>query len=1045
MYTELHLHSNYSFQEGASSIDELVDRAHDIGYEALAITDHDNLCAAMVFAQTCRDFGIRPIIGCEVTMVGGHHLTLLAKTRQGYANLCWLVSQAHLRDRRAPALNPAKLEGHIEGLIALSGCQHGEVPSLIDAGNFRQASMVAHRYRDLFGAGNYFLEIQQHYVHGDTLRNRRLADLAEDLSVNIVATGNVHYHIRDRHRLQDCLVAIRNNVSLEECHRERRPNSDFFLKSPQEIANRLPDYPEAIRNAGLIANRCADFDLSQHLGYQFPDHPVPEGHTPQTYLEQLCYQAAKQRYGDTVPQKVHDRLQREFRLTEKHHLAGFFLIYHDVAKIAQEVSVDLGLADPGDPLAINPPGRGRGSSVSMLIGYLIGISHIDPLEHNLSLDRFLPDDQLDGAPDIDLDFPRNIREELILRVHQKYGPDRAVLTGMIQTYRTRGAVRDLGKALGLPPDQTNKLAKLIDERDDISLREHMLDLPGFSDKVNAPPWNHLVKLASELEGFPRQLAQHPGGMVIGSGPLTKIVPVQPSAVDGRFIMQWDKHSIDYAHFVKIDFLSLGALSQMQDTVRAIEAQTGKFVDLTRIDFEDLAVYNNLHKADTIGVFQVESAAQMQTISRIKPRNLLDMAHEVAAVRPGVGANQGVHRYILRRAGLEKLEYDHPLEEPVLERTWGIILFQDQINHLAMKIGGFGASKADRMRRAFTIRHNNRQIQQWSRQFIEGARAKGVDAKTALKIFSKFNGHYMFPESHAFAFGITAYQGAWLKHYYPREFFLGLFNQQPMGFYNPETLKEDAKRHGVKILNPDVNMSDSKCTLEADHTIRLGLTYVKAIGTTSAKAIVAGRTQRPFSDLADFTKRSGLFQQGIENLIDAGALDSLCDDRRQARWEVGLRYHPTGQQLALGLPIEQDLTPLPEASPFDEMAREYQMLGMHPRSHVMAYVRQSLGQDITPSDEISNLPDGKCVTVAGLVIRRQRPLGNTVFITLEDEFGHIPILVWPKNYARMRNDLKAPFLLVTGIISRREDTLNIVAQDVKPMHYIPTPPESRNFH
>ncbi len=1044
MYTELHLHSNYSFQEGASSIDELVGRAHEIGYEALAITDHDNLCAAMVFAQTCRDFGIHPVIGCEVTIVGGHHLTLLAKTRQGYANLCWLVSQAHLHDRRAPALDPAKLEGHIVGLIALSGCKHGEVPALIDAGKFRQASMVAHRYRDLFGTGNYFLEIQHHYAHGDTSRNRHLADLAENLSVNIVATGNVHYHIRDRHRLQDCLVAIRNNVSLEECHRERRPNSDFFLKSPQEIADRLPDYPEAIRNAGLIANRCANFDLSQHLGYQFPDHPVPKGHTTQTYLEQLCYQAANRRYGDMLPRKVRDRSQTEFRLIRKHALAGFFLIYHDIAKIAQEVAIDLGLAGPEDPLEVNPPGRGRGSSVSMLIGYLIGISHIDPLEHDLSLERFLPNDHLEGAPDIDLDFPRNIREELILRVHQKYGPERAVLTGMIPTYRTRGAIRDLGKALGLPPDQINKLAKLIDEHDELSLREHMLELPEFNDKVGAPLWNHLIKLTGELEGFPRQLAQHPGGMVIGSGPLTEIVPVQPSAVDGRFVMQWDKHSIDYAHFVKIDFLSLGALSQMQDTVRAIGAQTGEFVDLTRIDFEDMAVYNNLHKADTIGVFQVESAAQMQTISRIKPRNLLDMAHEIAAVRPGVGANQGVHRYILRRAGLEKLEYDHPLEKPVLERTWGIILFQDQINHLAMQIGGFRASEADRMRRAFTIRHNNRHIQQWCRQFIEGAQAKGVDAKTALKIFSKFNGHYMFPESHAFAFGVTAYQSAWLKHYYPREFFLGLFNQQPMGFYSPETLKEDAKRHGVKILNPDVNMSDSKCTLEANNTIRLGLTYVKAIGTTSAKTIVTGRAQRPFSDLDDFKKRSGLFQQGVENLNDAGALDSLCDDRRQARWEAGLRYHPAGQQLALGLPIKQDLTPLPKASLFDKMAREYQMLGMHPRSHIMAYVRQNLGQDITPSNEISTLPDGKRLTVAGLVIRRQRPLGNTVFITLEDEFGHIPTLVWPKNYARMRNDLKAPFLLVSGIISRREGTLNIVAQDVKPMHYIPTPPESRDF-
>ncbi|MSQ25135.1 MAG: error-prone DNA polymerase, partial [Dehalococcoidia bacterium] len=551
-------------------------------------------------------------------------------------------------------------------------------------------------------------------------------------------------------------------------------------------------------------------------------------------------------------------------------------------------------------------------------------------------------------------------------------------------------------------------------------------------------------LAGELDGFPRQLAQHPGGMVIGSSPLTEIVPVQPSAMDGRYVMHWDKDSIERARFAKIDFLALGALSQMQDTTRAIQQRHGKVVDLSRIDFADQAVYEMMHKADTIGIFQVESAAQMQTIPRIKPQNLTDMAHEVGAVRPGVGANDGVHHYILRRAGMEPLEYDHPLEEPVLQRTWGIILFQDQVNQLAMHVAGLSASEADHLRRAFTRRNGQALVQKWWERFRDGAAAKGVDEATAKRIFGKFNGHYMFPESHAFAFGVTAFQMAWLKHYYPVEFYLGLFNQQPMGFYTPETLKEDAKRHGVDVLHPDVNKSDGLCTAEGD-AIRLGLTYVRGIAGAAIDAVVQARRRGgPFASLGEFMERTGLVQQQVDSLIDAGALDSLCADRRRARWEAGLRYRPVGQQLRLSLPVAQDMAPLATAGGFEEMQREYSVMGMHPASHVMAYMRERLGPNVLPSDALPHMPDGATVTIAGLVVRRQRPLAKAVFITLEDEFGHAPLVAWPKTYERLRNALKAPFLIVTGVVSHREGTMNVVIHDAKPMQVIERPPESRNF-
>ena len=418
MYAELHLHTNYSFREGASSIGEIVGRAVDLGYRALAITDHDNLCGAVEFADACHDAGIQPIIGCEVTLTGRCHLTLLSETRQGYGNLCRLISQAHVKDRRRPELDPALLEGCVEGLIALSGCRQGQVPLLLDEDRLGEARDTALYYRDLFGRDNYFLELQQHLVRGDTKRNRRLVDLACEIDVGVVATGNVHYHVRDRHRLQDCLTAVSNNTSLEDSHRQRRPNSEFFLKHPRDMAELFRWCPEAVENTTRIALRCRAFDLTQDLGYQFPDYPLPEGRTPQSYLEQICRQAAERRYGRITP-KVQERLKHEFGLIEKHNLAGFFLIYHDIVLLGREVAIDLGLADPETPLEFNPPGRGRGSSVSMLVGYLLGISHIDPLQYDLSLERFLPDDELASVPDIDLDFPRNIREELILRVHRE--------------------------------------------------------------------------------------------------------------------------------------------------------------------------------------------------------------------------------------------------------------------------------------------------------------------------------------------------------------------------------------------------------------------------------------------------------------------------------------------------------------------------------------------------------------------------------------------------------------------------------------------------
>jgi error-prone DNA polymerase len=1104
MYAELHCHSYYSFHDGASSLEELMVRARELGYRALAVTDHDNLCGAMRFAQLAKSLDIHGIIGTEITIKGGFHLTLLAKDRQGYANLCRLITAAHASgERNDPALSPGLLPEHAAGLIALSGCPRGELAQLVSKSRLPEARNLVKQYLDWFGTDNYYIELQQNLAFGDTARNTALLKLARETGAPVVATGNVHYHVRERHQLQDCLVAIKNCRSLEETHRERRPNSEYYLRSKEELELIFKDCPEALANTVKIADRCT-LDLTKDLSYIFPDYPAPEGHTPQSYLEKLCYEAAARRYGAITP-PVQERLDQEFKLIEKYSLAGFLLMYHEVIKLGREVMIDLGLSDPSLTLEENPPGRGRGSSVALLVGYLIGLSHIDPLQYNLSLERFLPADTMSSVPDIDLDFPRSIREELILRTHEKWGWRHAALTGTIATYQIKGAVRDLGKALGLPEAEIDRLAKQSDWGSAKKLGKKMERMPNFKDKIDAPLWRDLIRLAAELDGFPRYAGQHPGGMILSSAPLIDIVPVQRGAIEGRYVCQWDKDSIDDAGFVKIDFLALGALSQLQEAVELIKARTGKRIDMSRIDFEDAEVYDMLCQGDTIGIFQVESAAQMQNITRLKPRNLLDMAHEVAAVRPGVGVNHGVQEYLLRRTGKKPVAYDCPLEQRALERTLGIILFQDQVNQLAIDVAGFAPSEADRLRRAFGRRHNEELIEQYHRKFLAGAAEKSVPEAEAETVFKKFNGQYMFPESHAFAFGVTAYQAAWLKYYYPLEFFVAIFNQQPMGFYNLETLKEDAKRHGIRLLNPDINRSCAKCTIEYltpfsspspctergiggevegnkspiiplyergkdqhkpalqrfelssspfrkgrvregfTHALRLGFLNVTGLGEASAQAIEAGRSKHgAFKSIGEFLERTGVLEEVALNLAGAGAFDSLEANRRKVKWEIGLRYRPVNSQLPLPLPVEQDIVALAAPSDWDRMKEEYNILSLFPTGHVMARLRPRFNGGFRTSRDIEKLPDGAPVKAAGLVIRRQRPQGKAVFITLEDEFGHIPGMVFGKVYERYEHTFRSAFLIIKGYLTRREGTCNVVINSVKSFNGLEKVPASKDW-
>ncbi|XUX00879.1 MAG: DNA polymerase III subunit alpha [Dehalogenimonas sp.] len=1043
-YAELHCHSYYSFHDGASSLEELLTSSKELGYTALAVTDHDNLCGAMRYAHLSKSLEFPGIIGAEITLKGGYHLTFLAENREGYRNLCRLITAAHeAPDRLNPELPPEIIGEHAAGLICLSGCPKGELSQLVEGGKLEEARHLIRQYLGWFGSDNYFIELQSNQVYGDRARNKALVALARECGVQVVATGNVHYHVRERHRLQDCLVAVKACQSLEGSHRERRPNSEFYMRSVAEIEAIFEGCPDALTNTVKIAERCR-FDLTQDSGYTFPDYPVPDGFTPDSFLEKLCLDAAVRRYG-AITLEVKSRLDEEFRLIRKHKLAGFLLLYRDVITLGREAMIDQGLSDPSLTLEENPPGRGRGSSVALLIGYLIGLSHIDPLKYKLSLERFLPEDAMGCVPDIDLDFPRSIREDLILRTHGKWGWRNAALAGTIATYQIKGAVRDLGKALGLPLEEVDQLSKHVNWGSARRLGAQMEKSPHFRDKIDSPVWRDLIELAAELDGFPKYMGQHPGGMIISTDPLTDIVPVQRGAIDGRYVCQWDKDSIDDAGFVKIDFLALGALSQMQEAVELIKKRTGQRIDMSRIDFDDQRVYDILGKGDTIGIFQVESAAQMQTITRLRPRNLLDMAHEVAAVRPGVGVNGGVQEYLARRSKKNKIRYDHDLERRSLERTHGVILFQDQVNQLAIDVAGFSPLAADQLRRAFGRHHNETLLSHYHKQFMEGAAARGVGETAAEAIWDKFNGQYMFPESHAFAFGVTAYQASWLKLYYPLEFFVAIFNQQPMGFYNLETLKEDARRHGVTVLNPDINRSSNVSVIEGN-ALRLGFLHVGGLGSASAGAILKGRNESgPFKNVGDFLERSGVLEETALALAAAGAFDSLEPNRRQVKWEIGLRYRPVNSQLFLPLPVAQDMTKLSSLTPWEKMQEEYNVLGLFPAGHIMASLRPRFSRWVSSSKDIEHLSDGDEVTTAGMVIRRQRPRGKVVFITLEDEFGHVPLMVFPQVYGRQEHKFKSPFLVVKGRLSRREGTHNVVVNEVRPFSALEKAPSSKDWH
>lgn len=1114
-YVELHAHSAFSFLDGASSPDELAIRAAELDCGAMALTDHDGIWGSMEFAKACESQGVRAITGTELTVLepgaspplhsparrescppGAFHVTLLVEDATGYSNLCRLLTAAHRGTRERPqepvppTVTLGELIRHSEGLVCLSGCaRDGALAGRIARGELGGAERLGRRLAGAFGPDHFRVELQRPFWRGDRTRNRRLAELAELLGVPCVATGNVHTHDRRRSALQDAMVAVRLGGTLESTEPDRRGNGSAAMVDPERQAARFAEHPDAVAETARLAERLR-FDLNHDLGYSYPGS---EDGTADRRLAEACGARFGERF-DRSPHRAEAqrRLEEELRVIAKLRLSGFFLLHRDLLELARDVALEV--RGPESARALLPPGRGRGSSVSSVVCYLTGLSHVDPIEAGLFLGRFL-NEEITDAPDIDLDFPRDVRERLIPRIHERYGTDRSALVAAFPTYRAKAAVRDFGKVLGLPPGEIERVARAISpyasyeppepragtpsvpDRDasadvidpEIGIHPEIVEAIG-GHRAGSERWVALARLMEEAYGLPRHPSQHPGGMVLSTRTLSELCPVVPAAMEGRQIAQWDKDSCADAGFLKIDLLGLGMLSAVERTVTEIGRVRDERIDLSRIPLDDEEVYRRIRAADTTGVFQIESRAQMQMLPRSRPENIEDLTVQVALVRPGPIQGGAVHPYLERKKALREdpdyvVPYEHPSLEPILSDTLGAIVFQDQVIQVAMALSGFSAGEAEGLRRAMSRKRSDAALRGFRGQFVEGAVARGVDREVAERVFDQIKGFsgFGFPKSHAAAFGLLAYQSTWLRVYYGPEFLCALLNEQPMGFYPPDALVHEAQRRGIEVLGVDVNRSVVECRVErldgADSgglAVRVGLGYVKGLSADDARVVVAERDLGgPYADLAALASRSGASRDGLERLAWAGACAAIgvegaadldgsgepADPRRSPLWRLGVargaerlggRGAPGGEQLALPLPVPA-APALPEQTPWERVMAEYGSSGISLGQHPLELLRPDLREGTVTCSDLERIPDDSTLHVAGLMVARQRPATakGVMFLLIEDETGVANVIVLPPVYERDRLTVRtASLVTVAGRLERREGVINIVATGVE---------------
>ncbi len=1084
-YVELHCHSYFSLLDGASSPEALVMRAKALGLSALALTDHDSLAGAVRFWTAAKQAGVHPIVGAELTLADGCHLTLLAENQRGYASLCRLITAAHLHDTPAdpstalhprpayggrapraagtwasltqwpgkgePVLSWDWLDAHHEGLMALSGCRRGPVAAPLLSRQPEQARTMAARLCDIFGSEQVWLELQNHQLPDDARLVRELLGLAHALNLPCVATNNVHYATPRESRLRDALMAVHHQQSLAEAQRAGLLpyNHSYGLASADEMMRRFAEVPQALRSTVEIARRCQRSPVSLDFSQQrLPPFITPAQGDEFAHLYQLCHEGLPRRYPKLTP-VVLKQLAHELAVIEPAGLAGYFLMVWDIIRFARERGIRC---------------QGRGSAANSLVAYLLNITSVDPLQHNLLFERFLSADRY-TIPDIDIDFAADRREEVIQYVYERYGHAHAAMVCNVVTYQARSAVRDLGKALGFPLPVVDRLAKALDTHSPREAANQFLQ----TIDANAPA-NHPIRLLADLlnqvEGCPRHLSIHVGGMLITAVPLDELVPLERATLPGRVVCQWDKDSIEDAGLIKIDLLALRTLGLISEALGYIDDTTADggsppSIDLDARPLDDPAIYAMLQRADTIGAFQVESRAQQQMLPRLKPTCFDDIAIEIAIVRPGPIQGGAVHPYLRRRAGEEPITYLHPCLEPVLRETLGVLLFQEQAIRVAMVAANFSPSEADMLRRAMSrgqpppslpppslgqefnsCPNEGAKEMGWGllrERFVQGAQDNGIERETAEAIFHQLEGFagYGFCKSHAASFALIAYQTMYLKRYHAPAFYCALLNQQPMGFYSPEVIVGDARRHGIALLPPSVNHSLWHYTLEDSQRgkpsqrnghrvgLRMGLQTVAGIGEQGWVRIKAARADNLFTDLPDFCRRTRLPQTLVSDLIRAGALDEL-GARRQLLWQLGaIDYRPDELPLILPeIPVE-----LPELEAAEQTRWEYELLGLSANGQLMRHYRTALQRVGTlSSTQVKRQANGRKVRVGGMAVVKQSPptAKGMVFISLEDEFGMMDLIVRPDVFERFRPLLRhQAFILVEGIVQQAGGAVSVL--------------------
>jgi error-prone DNA polymerase len=1049
-YVELHCHTNFSFLDGASHPEELVEEAYRLGLSGLAVTDHDGLYGVVRFADAARELGMPTVFGAELSLglpgpqngepdPAGRHLLVLARGPAGYAALSRTISLAQLAggEKGRPVYDLEKVAAALrDRVVVLTGCRKGHIPAALAEGGVAAAAGELDRLTALFGRDSVAVELTHHGHPQDDDRNDALAGLAARYGLPTVATGNVHYARSGGYRLATVMAAVRARRSLDEIDGWLPAGAVAHLRSGDEMAARFARYPGSVDRAARLGRELA-FDL-QLVAPRLPASEVGAGHTEMSWLRHLTEQGARQRYGTRQQNRdAYAQLDRELHTIEALDFPGYFLIVHDIVDFCRRNDIYC---------------QGRGSAANSAVCYALGITNVDAVRWGLLFERFLSSER-DGPPDIDIDIESDRREEAIQHVYRKYGRHHTAQVANVISYRPRSAVRDVAKAFGHSPGQQDAWSKQIDRWGSAAVSE-VDDLP-----------EPVLQYANLLQTFPRHLGIHSGGMVICDPAVIEVCPIEWARMEDRTVLQWDKDDCAAVGLVKFDLLGLGMLSALHYAFDMIDSE----LDLAHMPLDDPEVYAMLCRADSVGVFQVESRAQMATLPRLQPRTFYDLVVEVALIRPGPIQGGSVHPYIRRARGREEVTYPHDLMRPALEKTLGVPLFQEQLMQLAIDVAGFNPTEADQLRRAMGAKRSMQKMARLKTRLYEGMAERGITGDLADDIYLKLSAfaNYGFPESHAMSFAYLVYASAWLKRYHPAAFCAALLNAQPMGFYSPQSLVDDARRHGVTVLRPDINVSNAKATLhttpdtrrsaepgEPPHrwgrggpVVRLGLSSVRTLGDDVAQRIEDERREHgTYQDMTDLARRAHLNTAHLEALATADAFASLGLTRRQALWAAGAAAQERDGRLPGTTPgLEAPM--LPGMDAVDELVADVWATGLSPDTHPVQFARDHLNQlGALPVAAMGEVPDKTRVLVGGLVTHRQRPAtaSGVTFINLEDETGMLNVTCSPGLWHRFRRVARtSSALLVRGMLERADGVVNLNADRLTPLS-VPVRSASRDF-